>query len=273
MKLIFSRKGIDDAYGKGASPIFPNDEIISIPIPVRGREKGALYKDIRFRDQHFQTLINHLQIPIKRRSCHFDPDLNPIVMERHSEWRPCLGHHGAAAKHLLNHNVSSGDTFLFFGSFRAVECGKYKRWIFKSNSNKRHILFGYLRVGEILNLKNKPDRERAINLGYENHPHILNDYPSTNLLFIADHSPQSAGLFNYHEDLVLSQENATKSIWELPLLFHDLQISRHQNRERFSIQNEKTVLKTVGIGQDFVVEEHGAVTKWVNQIIVKHGRS
>ena len=273
MKLIFSRKGIDDAYGRGASPIFPNGEMISIPIPVRGKEKGSLYKDISFRHLNYQQLIRQLDLPIKRKICHFDPDLNPIYFKRHLNWSPCLGHHGAAAKHLLNNHVSAGDVFLFFGSFKQLELRKYKQFGFRSDSEKRHVIFGYLRIGQILDLKNSLDKQEAMRLGYEAHPHLLNDYPKTNILFVAEHSNQSAGLFNFHTDLVLTKENATKSIWELPLFFKDVHITRHENVNRVSIQDQKTILKTVGIGQDFVVEENKETTKWVNQLIEKHSRS
>lgn len=268
MKVIFSRKGIDDAYGKGASPLFPNGQLLSIPIPVRGREKGFSYKEIQYSDMSYQRLIRQLEIPIKRSSCHFDPDLNAESFKRSKLWKPCLGHHGAAAQHLFNQGVDRGDLFLFFGSFREVKLAKYKQWRFVKNSAKRHILFGFLKIGAILDLKVKTQRERAIELGYADHPHVQNDYPHNNVLFIAEDGSTSAGLFEYAKERVLSQDGASKSIWELPSFFFDLNISRHAKRERFSLACDKTILKTVGIGQEFVVEENSQVTQWANSLLI-----
>ena len=267
MKLIFSRKGIDDAYGKGASPIFPNGQMVSIPIPVKGQEKGIQYKDLQHSEISYQRLIKQLQIPIRRKTCHFDPDLNPMTLERARSWKPCLGHHGAAVQHLFNQGIAVGDVFLFFGSFRHVKQAKYKQWNFIKESPKQHIVYGFLRIGKILNLKDKAERDEAIHLGYENHPHVQNDYKGQNVLFVASDAETGSGLFTYNQELVLTQAGSTKSIWELPAFFYDLKISRHEKRERFSLKNDKTILKTVGIGQEFVVEENELVTQWANALI------
>lgn len=268
MKLIFSRKGIDDAYGKGASPIFPDGQMFSIPIPVRGKEQGIAYKSIACtKTSSTALMIKHLGIPIKRTSCHLDPDLHRDLFPRSGKWKPCFGHHGAAAKHLLNQGVGVGDMFIFFGSFRKVKSGKYNRWSFQSDTPKQHVIFGFLRIGEILNLKIKEERQEAISRGYSQHPHVMNDYKNINILFIADDSSENAGVFSYRKELVLSQNGSSKSIWELPSFFYDLNISRHENRERFSRVGNKTILKTVGIGQDFVVQSHPELTDWVQSII------
>lgn len=269
MKLIFSRKGIDDAYGKGASPIFPDGHMLSIPIPIKRKEKGLPYKDLQFRGTSFQRIITQLGLPLKERLCHFDPDLNSATLQRNHYWRPCLGHQGAAAQHLFNQGIETGDVFLFFGSFRHAQLEKYKQWKFIQSSVKRHVLFGYLEVGKILNLKDQAQRAEAVALGYEGHPHIQNDYTGPNVLFIAKASERSSGLFQFNDDLVLSQEGSTKSVWELPPWFYNLRISRHENRDRFKMENGKTILKTVGIGQEFVVEPHPELSDWLKGIIAK----
>lgn len=266
MKLIFSRKGIDDAYGQGASPIFPDGHMLSIPIPIKKNEKGLPYKHIYFKGTSYRRIISQLELPIKKQSCHFDPDLNPSSVQRHASWLPCLGHHGAAAKHLFNQGIELGDVFLFFGSFRHVQLEKYKQWKFVKSSVKKHILFGFLEVGKVLDLTKQEQKAEAISLGYQNHPHIVNDYPGTNVLFIAKAGESSSGTFAYHDDLVLTCDGSTKSIWSLPGWFYELQISRHDNRERFKLDNGKTILKTVGIGQDFVVEPHPESTVWLKSL-------
>jgi hypothetical protein len=61
------------------------------------------------------------------------------------------------------------------------------------------------------------------------------------------------------------------SIWELPGFFSDrrVHISRHANRERFrELENGNTLLKSISLGQDFVIEDAiGRVQKWAQQII------
>ena len=50
MKLILSRKGFDSSYGKVPSPIFPDDRMLSLPIP--DKSSVIKYSDISSGTEH-----------------------------------------------------------------------------------------------------------------------------------------------------------------------------------------------------------------------------
>ena len=47
MKVIFSRKGFDSSYGGFPSIILPDGQMISFPIPEKGKKIGAFRKAMR----------------------------------------------------------------------------------------------------------------------------------------------------------------------------------------------------------------------------------
>jgi hypothetical protein len=71
--------------------------------------------------------------------------------------------------------------------------------------------------------------------------------------------------------LRLTKPGYDKSFWELLVFFGDpgISISRCGNRERFRETNaKKTLLQTVSIGQDFVVDDpSGRVEEWARGIV------
>lgn len=263
MKIIFSRKGIDDAYGKGASPIMPDGRLLSIPIPTKRGEKGIPYSSLTEGNYNYTKILSHLGIKAGSRSCHLDPDLNDRQCERKPKWKPSFGQQGAAASHLINQGVGSGDLFLFFGTFRETEIKSRSKLSFIPHTPKRHIIFGYLQIDQVLDLHQREERMTALDSGYQDHPHLVNDYSNKNYLFTSNR----AGTFKYHQNLVLTHSGSSKSIWSLPPFFADLKISRHQNRERYGLIEGRLLLKTVGIGQDFVVEENQKVAEWADKLI------
>lgn len=82
---------------------------------------------------------------------------------------------------------------------------------------------------------------------------------------------KASGTFVYNESLRLTKAGYNKSIWELPGYFSapDISISRHQKRDRYRKTDDgKTLLTTVGIGQDFVVNDLGGrVEEWAKRIV------
>lgn len=265
MKIIFSRKGIDDAYGKGSSPIMPDASLLSIPIPAKKGEHGVSYSSLYYNSVRYSTILSQLGIRVGARLCHLDPDLRYDLLPRSSAWLPCFGQHGAAASHLKNQGIASGDLFLFFGTFRETFFD-HKKLSFKNDSPKRHIIFGYLKINDVLDLSNYDDRQTAMSVGYNNHPHMRNDYSKHNILYTA----ASAGTFKYDDSLVLSQIGSSKSNWNLPKYFSEVSISRHQNRDRYQVQKDRVILKTVSIGQDFVVSESKEVQEWALHLITSN---
>src|SRR5580658_3921620 len=120
MKIILSRKGFDLSAGGVPSPIFPDGTMISLPIPDKA--STIAYENIAGNVcASVGELVRDLaRIPPTHRA-HLDPDLSSHSVPRERGWRPLFGQVGAAEKHLENQGVGTGDVFLFFGLFRAVE--------------------------------------------------------------------------------------------------------------------------------------------------------
>lgn len=83
MEVILSRKGFDSAYGGYPSPILPNGQMISLPIPS---EDSVRYSDLEVSEGLiYYELMEQLNRKIKMNdsrheidketSCHLDPDM------------------------------------------------------------------------------------------------------------------------------------------------------------------------------------------------------
>jgi len=273
-KIIFSRKGFDQEYGKHASPILPDGQLVSFPIPKKKDSFGIPYSSIYYtNDRSVDLLIRELGVDLKGvKECHHDPDLLKDARERRylDEWKPVFGQSGAAEQHLRNENVKQGDLFLFFGSYKRtyLDHGALQ---FERDC-ERHILFGYLHIGEIVKIDMEHNKNHPIYRWAHDHPHIQNQY-HPNSLYIASEGFDGipgAGVFNYHSDLVLTKDGCSKSLWELPWFFHPMygtKISRHKDPSRFKIINERLTFQTVGQGQDFVVDGPKEVWDWAVNLI------
>jgi len=240
----------------------PNGDLISIPIPANEKENGIPYSEIRYGEKSYLEIMEELAIKIpEKKTCHFDPDLIKASSNRADNWNGIFGQQGAALTHLENQNVEKGDIFLFFGSFKrtfTAEQIKFER------DHERHIIFGYLIVGEIIKIENKQDSV------FNEHPHFKNKelYSPRNTVFIAKNE-NDYGAFKYREELVLTKNGFPKSMWELPMIFHHsrgTKISRHSEKD-FEVRNELVFLKTRGIGQDFVISGNKDIEKWAKKII------
>src|SRR5450756_440162 len=100
---------------------------------------------------------------------HLDPDiLHAELVDREPGWKGIFGQCDAAAMHLMNNHVELGDLFLFFGWFRDAQDkdGQY-RYISRTD---RHIIWGYLQVGQIDII----DNEKEYELWKFGHPHYRN---------------------------------------------------------------------------------------------------
>lgn len=263
MKIILSRKGYDSTYGSGASPIMPNGDLISIPIPSANNEEGCAYSSMEYNGKSYLDLMQELGLKIPRdKSGHFNPDLCRNTIKREANWSGIFGQTGAALSHLEKSNLEKGDIFLFFGSFKRTiqkETLKFER------DYERHIIFGYLIIDQILKPEDDPK-----NLIFNTHPNFKNAsvYKNSNTVYIAK-DKNDYGIFKYRDELVLTRNGFTKSQWELPMIFHPAngtQISRHTNKN-IEIRGNTVLLSSVGIGQDFVIEGNPDVEKWAKAII------
>ena len=284
MKLIFSRKGFDSSSGGVPSPIFPDGRMVSLPIPD-DRSK-VTYADISYNGASLGPLVARLtggDIPAHS-PAHIDPDLAQDSLPRLAGWRPIFGQTGIAQSHLRNNGVGPGDLFLFFGLFRRIEVRDgFHTWV--KNVRPCHVIWGWLQIGEILPIESaKPPS------GYEwaaYHPHLRQEGESNNVVYVASRhleidnvdtgSLSGAGVFSYFStSRQLTDplaENTTT--WNLPAWFHPTgnrtPLTYHRNARRWRFQGERTELKAVSRGQEFILDcdEYPEAVGWVCDLLRK----
>ena len=262
MKVILSRKGFDSQYGGYPSPILPDGRMVSLPIP--SNKDNFHYSDLKFENKTYYDLMKELGIKeiILKKSCHIDPDIYLNIIKRESNWMPLFGQRGAAQGHLHNQKISEDDLFLFFGTFRKtiIKNGKLE---FDSQDKEKHMIFGYLQIGKII--RTEEDLEEWMK--YHPHCNYEEKWSKKNTLYAArknlswNSNLPGAGIFKYNKNLVLTAEGHLKSIWDIPIL-KGKKISYHTQN---SWQNG--LLKTVGRGQEFVIEEDKEVEVWAKELI------
>ncbi len=264
MKIILSRKGFDSANGGQPNPILPDGTLLSLPIP--SDDAANSYSSLMLGDSSYFNIIGQLNSRPKVSPdslCHLDPDLREHVRPRPEGWKPTFGQMGASLTELRNNGVGEGDLFLFFGWFRATEyCNGRLRYV--KGATDKHIIYGYLQVGEVINHKSDVPEWLV------EHPHVAYDKAweqGRNALFIASDklsfAPQmnGAGVFNLSKERVLTKEGYSRRYWDLPDCFREVQISHHPSPW------ENGVFKSVCIGQEFVMDATPRILDWAKMII------
>jgi len=179
MKVVLSRKGFDSNFGGYPSPILPNNELVSLPIPSNDKIK---YSDLRLKTQKsYFDLMRKLNKKIKynkkwhkltkKTECHLDPDIYTNIFKRKKEWKPSLGQIGQSQSHLSNNGIKKGDLFLFFGWFKKTIM-KNNKLSFDKHAPDIHIIFGYLQIGKKIQVNNQTKIPNWV----EYHPHVMNKY-------------------------------------------------------------------------------------------------
>ncbi len=210
---------------------------------------------------------------------HLDPDLLTEQYLRASGWQPVLGQSGSAQGHLRKQGVACGDLFVFFGLFRAVE-QHCQRWRFVPQSPARHIIWGWLKVGEAINVDELQPGVHSW-LGY--HPHCQRqEADPNNMLYLSAQSMSLAGQTmaaagaskQVHDCCVLTDPAATRpSAWRLPRWFYPGDrrepLSYHHKAERWSRNSRHCFLQSVARGQEFVLDsrQYPAAKAWAADLI------
>jgi|Deesub1362A_J573_1020465.scaffolds.fasta_scaffold00294_17 hypothetical protein len=280
MRVILSRKGFDVRYGGHPSPVLPDSRMISIPIP--SIEDVTTYEELTLNYGKYRTyydLMKELyhEIHLKGRpeklkkdmKCHLDPDIYRDVVERQECWRPIFGQTGAAQSHLQNKGVGEGDIFLFFGTFRKTKFS-HGKLVFDRKDKEKHVIFGYLQIGEIIPL----NEEGSVPEWIRYHSHAITYRGAkNNTIYIArdrlsfDRELPGAGTFIFDRSLILTKEGYTKSRWDLPGFFRGVGMSYH------SVLNwKKDYFQSSLIGQEFIIKEDNRVEEWAKEIILKNGK-
>jgi len=280
MKVILSRKGFDSSYGGVASPILDDGTLLSLPIPSPSR---ITYDELSVGGIPLGKVVADLtsgRIPSNHHA-HLDPDLNAAMYPRLPGWRPIFGQVDAAQAHLEGCGVTIGEIFLFFGWFREVNTvGEQYRFV--RDARNLHVIYGWLQVGEIIRVNQKPSC--APQWASEYHPHFYGDRGANNTVYIASErldiggiasSADGGGVFRkFHEDLCLTAPGAkNRSQWLLPMWFYPRDkrapLSYHSNPQRWKMHEDCTILDSVARGQEFVLDtdHYPEATSWMRDLM------
>ena len=241
--------------------------MLSLPIP---HSSGTVaFGALRHRGIDVGHLVSDLtgRRDIVRRKAHLDPDLDPTAVPRAAGWRAAFGQDSAAQRHLEAQGVGVGDIFLFFGWFReiALTAAGYR---YKPRARNLHVLFGWLRVGEILRVG--PDR---VPTWLRDHPHARRDCAPHNTIYLAD-GTDGAGVFPaFRPALQLTDPgSATRSRWRLPADFRPqgrVPLTYHGDERRWADAGPWCQLQSVPKGQEFVLDlnEYRDVRRWAEGLV------
>lgn len=289
-RIIISRKGFDQATGGCPSPIFPDGTMLSLPIPENERHKiGANHT--RYGDLGKRGILqipaawmkgNGEKISISGQ-VHLDPDLRPWLRPKSASSKASklllFGQVEQAQAHLRNRNVEAGDLFLFFGLFKAAiddrVCLQFKR-----SAHKKHVLWGWLQIGQIHPLDGYSVPKTLRWAGH--HPHLQFGKRANNCIYVASShltfAPTLAGggvFERYDEALSLTTLNEERcSHWTLPAFFADAEMS-YLHCENWRQTGSVIQGRSPGRGQEFVMSTEGVeaeAMKWLKSIFKHAGR-
>jgi len=254
VKIILSRKGFDSSVGGHANPILPSGEMVSLPIPSRLDKLD--YRDIRIANRmSCAQLISDLEARAAIADCgaHLDPDLLRDSRPRRRGWRPAFGQSGAAAGHLRNQRVGVGDLFLFYGWFRHTE-RVHGRLRFVRGEGF-HGIYGYLEVDRVFS-----PRIESLPTWLHDHPHAMPNRATTtnNTIFTGTR----AGVFRFHEALVLTKPGEKRSRWRLPERLRNVAISYHDDSAW-----HHSYFQSYPRAQEYVVHADRSVASWAYGLI------
>lgn len=260
MKIILSRKGFDSAAGGQPSPILPDGTLLSLPIPSLTQK--IMYSDLYYKTNSYYNIITELRPNSnfnEYSTCHFDPDIVHDAYPRIDGWKGLFGQTGSALSHLKNNNVEIGDIFLFFGWFKET-VSTPNGLKYKINAPDLHMIYGFLEIGDIHMDNDIPEWMKY-------HPHnyyvkegdhysyeILDENncifeASDNLCF--NKEIPGYGSFKYNEGLVLTKKGETRSRWDLPEFFKDVNITYH-TKNSF----KENYFLSAGRGQEFIIDDN-----------------
>jgi len=262
--------------------------MISLPIP--GAEGTVSYDDLSLNGHSFGKLVTDLKAKRRLKNkekkllsaddrAHLDPDLIREVSQRKPGWRPAFGPGSNQVTTLRKHGVGEGDLFLFFGWFRRCELygGAYRRL---SGAPNLHVIFGYLRVGDIIRIEYDPVPEWA-----KDHPHLKFSNFKNNTLFVAADRlgisgvadlPGAAAFPKFASALQLTAPRETRRTrWRLPKWIYPEtgvpRLSSHESPDRWQLQGDACLLESVALGQEFVLDlkHYPEAIEWITDLIRK----
>ncbi len=252
--------------------------MLSLPIP--DDDSPITYRQIASRHpkfEHVGQIVEHLTAGVLSRDsgAHLDPDLDSNAIQREIGWKPIFGQVSTAQTQLQNCGVGAGDLFLFFGWFRRTEIisGKLR---FEPGAPDIHVLFGWMSIGEVIKLGAQPTAGPP---WATYHPHFFGRRDANNTLYAASElltgtKMPGAGVFTrYSTHRQLTAIDRTRSLWRLPEWFDPDRstepLSYHENRARWTVNDDHVLLQTVGRGQEFVFDTNSypEAIDWVASLL------
>jgi hypothetical protein len=285
MKVILSRKGFDSTAGGYPSPILDARELISFPIPENMDKVMPDYYNlhkIRYADHKTSQGITYLELlsqllppnnqnlnlegkpyPLNKAYCHYDPQIfNPSTHSETPKYKGLFGQTGSALGHLVKENIGAGDLFLFFGWFRDTKRRPDGTYEYVRGTDK-HVIWGWLEVERVIDVK----RDKVQDSCLRKHPHfsLKRDenkvFVSKDKLSFLPDLP-GAGVFQYHEKLVLTKKGMSRTKWDLPAYFKG-KISYHSEASF-----KKDYFQSANRGQEFVVDADDKIMGWVKDLFM-----
>jgi hypothetical protein len=281
MRLVLSRKGFDTTAGGRASPILPDGTLVSFPIPEPRSDDRPGFPYARIPCGGFGAVADvapdlGVGRHVLARGAHVDPDLEAGPGPRPPGWRAAFGQAGAAEAHLRNQGVGPGDLFVFFGLFRrTVEVDGRLRW--DPSSSPEHVVFGWLTVGEVV--RAGTERWATLLQTHGDHPHVTHPYGPNNTVYLAadrcalDPERPGAGTCGVWSPArrLTAPGSPSPTRWRLPIGCHPdrsgQSLSYHHDPDRWTTDGDHTRLRSVGRGQEFVVDATDAWQDWALQAL------
>lgn len=207
-----------------------------------------------------------------RYPCHLDPDIAEAALPRGSGWRGALGQVAAAQGHLRKQGVQAGDLFIFWGLFRPV---KYSdRWRFIGE--REHRIWGWLQIGEIIELGADGSHVLAERPWLKDHPHTRAGWGAQNVLYIATKKLtlgsqvlplDGSGILK--KGYRLSKPGAGLSTWRVPDWLHLLRGGSGMTYHPPDRWNEDGTVHAAARGQEFVavVQNDGKAIEWITALV------
>jgi putative DNA base modification enzyme with NMAD domain len=285
VRLILSRKGFDSSSGGCPSPIFPDGSMLALPIP--DKSSTVRYSELTWHRRNVGELVERLTRG-KQRATHFahlDPDLRAELKPRAPGWRAALGQEGGSQSHLRNQSVGVGDLFLFWGLFQRFGDDLRPR------GRPIQALWGWLQVATAADVASEivPALEAPAWEWAAAHPHVTirkgqQARKKPNVLYVASEQLDlpgfrnarvpGAGVFErFRDELQLTADpDRSLSIWSLPRWFapgRRVPLTYHHAPDRWTEQGDRVLLRTVGRGQEFVLDadEYPEALAWARTLI------
>ncbi len=248
--------------------------MVALPIPEK--TSPYRYNDLRWRGRDLGDVVEKLTRGKQRGDfrAHLDPDLRQDICRRHRGWRPAFGQVGPAQGHLRKHTVGAGDLFLFWGLFRKVD--SELQWIGRAE----HHIWGWLQIASVAAVDNVVRRGGEAWRWAREHPHYSFPPDPSNTLYIATErlslprvnflSTPGSGVFDFYDGARRLTHATARgpSFWSLPSGFFPgarAPLSYHARADRWSLAGDRVHLRTVGRGQEFVLdlEAYPELTEWL----------